>query len=148
MDKSNKSCYHYCAKGDGVVKKKYLIAIALLLIAATVLLLGRQVHMKDPKQGTVTYTYGDISFTDKMTAEELAAVARILDGKVYAMELGVPSCGFNEKIAIIVDGKTFMLACDKCGTVQCGMRFIHLSDAERDVLERIFTSRGGEFPCV
>ena len=54
----------------------------------------------------------------------------------------------NEKIAIIVDGKTFMLACDKCGTVQCGMRFIHLSDAERDVLERIFTSRGGEFPCV
>ena len=102
MDKSNKSCYHYCAKGDGVVKKKYLIAIALLLIAATVLLLGRQVHMKDPKQGTVTYTYGDISFTDKMTAEELAAVARILDGKVYAMELGVPSCGFNEKIAICV----------------------------------------------
>ena len=148
MDNDKKLCYHNCTEGDGVMKKKYLIAIALLLIAGAVLLLGRQVHMKDPKQGTVTYTYGDISFTEKMTAEELAAVARILDGKVYAMELGVPSCGFNEKIAIIVDGKAFMLACDKCGTVQCGMRFIHLSDAEREILESIFTSRGGSFPCV
>lgn len=148
MDKGKQMCYHNCMEGDGVVKKKYLIATALLLIVATVLLLGRQVHLKASKQGTVTYTYGDISFTEKMTAEELAAVARILDGKVYAMEFGVPSCGFNEKIAIIIDGKAFMLACDKCGTVQCGIRFIHLSDAEREVLESIFTSRGGSFPCV
>ena len=69
------------------MKNKYLIAIALLLIAGAVLLLGRQLHMKDPKQGTVTHTYGDISFTDKTTAEELAAVARILDGKVSEVQL-------------------------------------------------------------
>lgn len=102
--------------------------------------------------GKVVYDYNGVSFEEELTAEEVAVVVEILNGKTQEASLlsGTPSCGFDWDIAIIIDGTRYALACDKCGTLQnCStLAYIHISDAERQVLEEIFTSRGGKFPCV
>lgn len=102
--------------------------------------------------GKVVYDYKEVRFEEDLTAEEVAAVVAILNGKKQEIALfsGTPSCGFDRDIAIIIDGTRYALACDRCGTLQnCDtLAYVHISDAERQVLEEIFTSRGGTFPCI
>ena len=79
---------------------------------------------------------------------DVDAVVEILDGKIETPDN--PSCGFSEDISITIGGNTFALACDRCGIVKnCTTgKYISISDAERDILEKLFTGRGGKFPCV
>lgn len=127
--------------------------VAMVLIFLVLLHLGgcSRVMLGSVSSGTVVYDYDGISFEEKLTEEEVVAVKKVLNGKAIDPSfLSTPACGFNYDIAIIIDGRRFALACDDCGTVQDygSLGYIHISDAERDVLEEIFTSRGGEFPCI
>lgn len=111
----------------------------------------RPIHHPENATGKVIYDCNGIYFEEELTPEEVSAVLGILNGKVAASVLeGSPSCGFDRDVAIIIDGTRYALACDKCGTLKVWgtMRYIHISDGERAVLEEIFTSRGGKFPCI
>ena len=125
-----------------------LVAVVLLLSLAGCM----PISISDGATGKVVYDYNGVSFEDDLTADEVAFVAKILNGKSQDAGLfsGVPSCGFDRDIAIIIGGTRYALACDKCGTLQnCStLAYIHISDSERQILEEIFTSRGGKFPCI
>ena len=105
-------------------------------------------HLDGKDGGTITYSYGEIEFTESLTDEEVKTVARILSGKIPFADN--PSCGYTKEIAICIGGWTFALACDRCADVKiCETgKYIRFSDEERDTLEEMFTSRGGVFPCV
>ena len=112
------------------------------------------VRLSANAQGIVTYhnEYTGVSFSERLTKQEVETVVGILNGKKQesAVFSGVPSCGFNPDTSITIDSVTFALALDKCGVLQnCStMQYIYISDAERETIETIFTSRGGSFPCV
>ena len=129
------------------MKKSLLILLAALFLTGC-----SRVSLHSTASGEVTYTYGEVSFTESLTDDEVKSVVQILDGKQQSSGdvFGVPACGFSEEISITIDGTTFALACDDCGVVKnCGNgHYITISEEERDTLEAIFTSRGGKFPCV
>lgn len=126
--------------------------LLLILLVALFLTGCSRVSLPSAASGEVTYTYGEVSFTESLTEEEAAAVVQILDGKQQRSGdvFGEPACGFSEEISITVNGETFALACDDCAVVKnCGNEhYITISEEERDTLEAIFTSRGGKFPCL
>lgn len=137
--------------GKGVDAMKKIVVMVLVFLALLHLGGYSRVVIGFASSGIVVYDYDGISFEEKLTEEEVNAVKRVLNGKAIDPSfLGTPACGFNYDIAIIIDGRRFALACDSCGTVQDfgSLGYIHISDEEQDVLEEIFTSRGGEFPCI
>lgn len=129
---------------------------AILCILLTIMLLPMigcsRLSVSENGSYKVVYQYADISFSEELTAEEAAAVVQILNGKVKTQSwLGTPSCGFDKNIAIVINGTRYALACDKCTTLKvygAANTYIELTQAERDVLEAIFTIRGGKFPCI
>lgn len=127
---------------------KRLVCVFLAFIMLT----GCSRAMVNPRgSGTVVYDYDGISFTEELSPEEVQAVAKVLNGKPIDFALGgTPACGFDYNVAIIINGRRYGLACDSCGTVQDygSLGYIHISMEERAVLEEIFTSRGGTFPCI
>lgn len=130
---------------------KMTICISLGILLLT--LIGcSKVSVSENVSYKVVYQYGDISFSEELTAEEATAVAQILNGKTKTRYwLSIPSCGYDENIAIEVNGIRYALACDKCATLKvCGSvnTYIELTEEERNILEAIFTARGGIFPCV
>lgn len=130
---------------------RWFLMLVLSLFVLSALAGCGTISVDSDAEGAVIYDKYGVSFEDVLTAEEVKAVAAVLDGKSSESFLsGVPSCGFDSNVAIVIDGHRFMLACDKCGTVQDGrtLRYIHISNEEREVLEDIFTSRGGKFPCI
>lgn len=129
--------------------KKKLLVIALVLVLAVVCVVHRNaLHLGNPGSAVLTYSYGDIQIREELYGADVDAVVEILNGKMEHTDN--PACGFDEDIAIIIGGHTFALACDSCGVVKdCGTgKYIYISDGERDILESLFTSRGGKFPCV
>ena len=128
--------------------KRRILSLALILVLLCALS-GCEIQMLDSNAaGTIMYTYGDVTFTDTLSAAEVAEAAKILNGKITFADY--PACGFDEDISFTIDGVTFALACDKCGLVKncdTGL-YITISEAQRAVLEAMFTSRGGRFPCV
>ena len=90
-----------------------------------------------------------VTFTEELTEEETAAIIEILDGKVSYYS-PMPSCGFNDDIAIIIGGVKFAIGCDGCGSIQNrnNLQFIDISNEERDIIDEMFTSRGATFPCI
>ena len=131
---------------------KKLVCILLAAILLMPIVGCSAVRIKGNPIGKVVYNCNGISFEDDLTAEELVAVVEILNGKEQKIALfsGMPSCGFDPDIAIIINDTKYAIACDKCGTLQncSNLRYIDISDSERLILEEIFTSRGGEFPCI
>lgn len=128
--------------------KKKTIILVLILLAALLIYHSFALHLDRNGEGTITYSYGDSQFTDTLSEEEVKAVVRVLSGKIPYSDN--PSCGYTEKISITIDGVTFALACDGCENVKnCETgQYINISQRQRDVLEAMFTSRGGIFPCV
>lgn len=132
------------------MRKLFCLALALLCVFSAA---GcSKVSVSVSASAKVIYECNGVSFSETLTEQETAAVAEILNGKSKVIYWGsTPSCGFDEKVAIEIGGTRYALACDKCPTLKvCGtlVTYIEISQSERDVLEAIFTSRGGKFPCV
>lgn len=125
--------------------------VVLLLLALTLTGCSR-ISVRIEAGGTVTYSYGGVSFSEELTEAEVRSAASVLDGKPIdnGVTDGIPSCPFRSDIAIILGGRMLLLACDDCGTVwdERTGGYIHISEAEREILEKLFTSRGGTFPCI
>jgi hypothetical protein len=135
-------------KGGGFMKK----VICVVLVLIVILFIGyNRVWLGFGASGKVIYDRYGISFEEELKREEAEAVKKVLSGKAIETALfGVPACGFDYDVAIIINGRRFGLALDGCGTVQAfdSMGYIHISDEDRQVLEKIFTDRGGVFPCI
>lgn len=129
-----------------------LLCLVLVLLCVFSAAGCSKVSVSENASAKVVYDYNGISFSEVLTEQETAAVAQILNGKRTVSYWGsTPSCGFDSDIAIVIGGTRYALACDKCTTLKvCGTlaTYIEISQSERDVLEKIFTSRGGKFPCV
>lgn len=150
------------------MKKRYVlipIALLLLLLFIWVSWAGLwTVSFIGTPNATIVYDYtvyekgadGEpiprrITFEEELTEAETNAVVKILEGKNYDFYFGsTPSCGFDQNIAIIVNGVRFAIACDSCGTLLSyrNLQYVEISNEERAVLEELFTSRGGKFPCI
>lgn len=128
--------------------KKKTIPIILVLLVVFFCVRGNTVRLGNPDCGVITYSYGVIYIWEELYGKDVDDVAAILNGKREYRDN--PACCFSEDISITIGKYTFALACDSCGVVKdCATgKYIFISDAERDVLENLFTSRGGKFPCV
>lgn len=132
-----------------IVKKIICVILVMLLFAMSGC--GR-VSVPQNASSKIVYQYNGVSFEEDLTPEEAALVAEILNGKAKTrFIMSTPSCGFDENIAIVINGTPYALARDRCATLQvCGAvaTYIALSQSERDALEALFTTRGGTFPCA
>ena len=129
-----------------------MVCVLLVFLCCVSMAGCGQVSVSADASAQVIYDCNGISFTEALTEQEVAAVAEILDGKSKTNYWSsTPSCGFDENVAIEIGGTRYALACDKCPTLKiCGTltTYIEISEAERNVLEAIFTARGGKFPCI
>ncbi len=134
-------------------KKKTIIIISIL---AAILIIGgviyylvpHTIHVGIGNGARVLFNpYGekiDVTISEDMAADLVEAI----DGKILAFDNGEPSCGFDDKVAIIVDGKRFLVACDGCPTLKYHNRYIELSEEEMKTVHRVMEDFGAYFPCV
>ena len=97
---------------------------------------------------TARYIYGNKNIITELNQKDANVIIKILKGKhISVFEL--PACGFDENIAVIINGKTFCIACDECGTVYFKERngYILLDDNENEQLREILSSYGFDWPC-
>lgn len=96
----------------------------------------------------LVYKYEDSSVDTQLSEQESEQIINIFDGKELYFDN--PSCGFDENVSLRVNGKIFCPACDTCCTVKdCSSgQFFTVSQSERDMIEEIFETHGGHFPCV
>ena len=137
--------------------KKLYIPVAVAAVLAAVLLMMyalsfQTVRLEKPASGSVVYHSGTAALEQPLTNEQAEAAAKIFDGKRLPPETlsGTPSCGFSQDIAIILNGRRFLLAQDSCAIVRDGDtgRYFSIPEAQRQTLEAIFAACGGSFPCL
>lgn len=102
------------------------------------------------KTARLVYLYTDREIDIQLSSEESLIVKTVLNGKrQYSIPLfGEPSCGFSEDVSIRFGELVFCIACDHCGIIKLGNRYIYISETERELINRIFEKYGGSFPCV
>ncbi len=128
--------------------KYILIPAAVLLLVASVVVFRKDTGVHT---GSIVYDAYGVSFSEELTREEADQIAEMLKGKHrFSTFFGFPACGFDGNVAIVLDGVTYEVALDTCGTLLAipSMRVINLSDDEIAVIHGIFERHGGEFPCV
>jgi hypothetical protein len=130
------------------MKKKIFIAVLSLILLISFFANRNVICLDGACYGILVYSYGDIYIWEELYGKDVDDLLSILNGKREHTDH--PACGFSEDISITISGNTFALACDSCGVVKnCTTgKYVYISDTERDVLEAMFTSRGGKFPCV
>ena len=129
------------------MRKKIIIMISvfvflvLLIVNFFTVIIGKE-------NVTARYIYGDKNITTELTETDSNLVTEILNGKHISI-FDLPSCGFDENVAVIINGKTFCIACDECGTVYFKERngYISLDDSENKQLREILSDYGFEWPC-
>lgn len=128
--------------------KKVSVILILVLLLVVFCVSRNTLRLGNPDCAVITYSYEDIYIWEELYGDDVDTVVKILDGKIETRDN--PSCGFSEDISITIGGNTFALACDRCGIVKnCTTgKYISISDSERDILENLFTTRGGKFPCI
>ena len=130
------------------MKKKIIFLIFVLVLLISFFANRNVIRLDGADYGILVYSYGDISIWEELYGKDVEDVVDVLNGKREHRDN--PACGFSEDISITIGGYAFALACDSCGVVKnCTTgKYIYIFDAEREVLEAMFTSRGGKFPCV
>ena len=128
------------------MKKKIVIIISILVFVVLLVVNFSTVIIGD--KISVRYIYGDKNITTELSDEDATVVAKILNGKHMSI-FDLPSCGFDENVAIITNGKTFCIACDECATVYFKERngYISLDNDKNEQLRNILSAYGFEWPC-
>ena len=134
-------------------KKKTIIIISIL---AAILIIGgviyylvpHPIHLSVGKGARVLFN-PDGEKIDVMISEDMTAdLVDVIDGKKLAFDSGEPECGFDETVAIVVDGKRFLVARDGCPTLKYHNRYVELSEEEMKTVHRVMEDFGAYFPCV
>ena len=130
------------------MKKKIVIIISVIALLVLLIINFSTVIFIGNENVTAKYIYSDKNIITDLTAEDSKLVTEILNGKHISI-FDLPSCGFDENVAVIINGKTFCIACDECGTVYFKERngYISLDDNENEQLREILSDYGFEWPC-
>ena len=127
--------------------KKILV---LCLIGA--LLLGLcacgRVTVREAAAVSLRFHYMETTVDMELSDPEAAQLRGIVDGK--ALSFDNPSCGFSEDVSFAIGGRVFCPACDTCCIIKdCASgKYLNISQAERELLDKTFEAYGGFFPCV
>lgn len=130
------------------MKRKIGIAVSVVIIIALLIFNFSTVLLLENRTVTARYIYGDKNITTELSQEDAKRVIKILNGKHISI-FNLPACGFDENVAVIINGKTFCIACDECGTVYFKERngYIDLEKSENEELRKILSDYGFEWPC-
>ena len=129
--------------------KELICAVAVLVTLAVIATMAgcTPIYHSLFASGRVMYDRQGVTFDEELTAEEVAVVVSILNGKVtesiFPMEY---ACGYGEAQAIRIGVTTYYLAQDDCNCIQNGFngKYYVLSNGEREILEQIFKAHGAE----
>lgn len=129
---------------------KKVVAILLVAVCLVGAMLGYAVVSVDEKGSAVAnFVYADKNVSEKISKEDLETIDEIFSGKIINPFV-LPSCGFDDNISIVADGKTFCPANDDCAIVYYKERkgYFNLSENEQARLRALLEKYGFEFPCV
>lgn len=127
---------------------KKLILCFISICLAVSLCACSKVSVDSTQTVELVFRYGSSSVETQLSEQDSSYIFEILDGKELYSDS--PSCGFDENVSFVINGKRYCPACDKCCTVKdcsSGMYF-EISRSERNTIEDIFSKYGGYFPCV
>ena len=130
------------------MKKRILIIVFFVTIIAILIVGYFTVNVNKNNIGTARYIYGEKNIETKISDEDMKEIVDILDGKHLSLML--PACGFDENVAIVINNKTFCIACDACGSIYYKERkgYIKLNDDENEKIRSILENYGFSWPCV
>ena len=130
------------------MSKKIIVIISVFVFIVLLIVNFFSVIIIGNEYVSARYIYGDKNITTELSEEDSNIVTEILNGKHLSIFL-LPACGFDENIAVIINGKTFCIACDECGTVYFKERngYISLDDNENEQIRKILYDYGFEWPC-
>ena len=130
------------------MSKKIIVIISVFVVIVLLIVNFFSVIIIGNENVSARYIYGDKNITTELTETDSNLVTEILNGKHISI-FDLPSCGFDENVAVIINGKTFCIACDECGTVYFKERngYISLDDNENEQLRMILTNYGFAWPC-
>ena len=129
---------------------KKVVAILLVAVCLVGAMLGYAVvSVKEKGVADANFVYADKNVSEKISKEDLETIDEIFSGKIINPFV-LPSCGFDDNISIVADGKTFCPANDDCAIVYYKERkgYFNLSENEQARLRALLEKYGFEFPCV
>ena len=129
---------------------KKVVAILLVAVCLVGAMLGYAVVSVNEKGVAVAnFVYADKNVSEEISKEDLETIDKIFSGKIINPFV-LPSCGFDDNISIVADGKTFCPANDDCAIVYYKERkgYFNLSENEQTRLRALLEKYGFEFPCV
>ena len=136
-------------KENIVMKENIVRRISFLLIVLIVISFSScaKVEITD-REMIAVFRYSDVNISKPLSAEDAETVQAIFNGKSLFSDS--PSCGFDKNIALIIDGYTYCIACDTCGTVYIVEKdkYFSLTDKENDTLRNLLREYGFTFPCL
>ena len=132
--------------------KKKVFSVVLILFCAVVLILNFTfVRVNNRDTAIARYIYADKSITAEISEEDTKDIAEILDGKHISL-FDLPSCGFDENVAVVIGNKTFCIACDDCATIfykdKVIKGYINLEADENEKIRTVLENCGFAWPCV
>ena len=107
-----------------------------------------KVNISQNSTGTIYFIYGEQNIKTQINSDDFEVIREIFNNKTLYSDN--PSCGFTEKIAIVIENQTFCFANDTCGLIflQEEGKYFSLSNKENELLKQILTSYGMYFPCI
>lgn len=133
------------------MKKKVLFFVLVLSFAVILILNFSFVKVNNRDTAIARYVYADKNITAEISTEDMKDIAEILDGKRLSI-FDLPSCGFDENVAVVIGNKTFCIACDDCATIfykdKVIKGYINLETDENKKIRTILESYGFVWPCV
>ncbi len=138
-------------KKNGIIfMKKYIVFFSSLLLLAVMIVSFSSCAKVEIAKGEMlaVFQYGDTDIKKPLYEEDSEFVRKIFNGKTMVSDN--TSCGFSENVALIIDGNTYCIACDSCGTIYHVEedKYFHLSDKETENLHNLLHEYGFQFPCV
>lgn len=127
----------------------FYTATFFLLIAIVLSFMSCGKVPVNQSKATLVFNYADKRINTELSNEESEQLRNIVKDKSTFSD-DMISCGFSDKTAFIIGGRTFCPACDGCNTIkewESG-KLINISKTDRNTIERIFKNHGGFFPCV
>ena len=130
--------------------KRYIALVTSLLLFALIIFSFSSCATVEIGQGEIVavFKYGDADITQTLSDEDSKTVKDIFKGKNLFSDS--PSCGFSKNVALIIDGNTYCIACDTCGTIYYAEKdkYFNLSDKENETVRNLLNEYGFTFPCV
>ena len=137
--------------------KKYASLAILFVILAGIFLSSCKdfkdifVDVSRSKSAQTRFVSDSTSIIMDVESEDLEWIKKTFQGKILYQEGGIPSCGFDDSVAIIIDREnTFCIAHDTCATIYWKEkdRYFDLSKREMEKLHAILEAYGFHFPCI